>query len=365
MLDVRPGPCRPGGSGNRGAASGYLPGVWVPAVDGSIAIGIEASAGDSIPSQALPANSVMVRFGGVAGVNPRLPASSNVRPVAVDLVQSLVSAWQPDVAVLTTRSGNRAQLKQGGPRTPTIGTVTWLSGQLYAVPDSITGALVAPYGDGWLLVVGTRTEPATATDAVLAVRAELDRAGVLVPAPAAQASPPAVPALGLLPPDAEPTATEEPVTAAGNPERVLRRVRGTQVPLPAPLAGLADQPGWPEVIADIRQRFDQLIGWEPFVNQLAELQQRSSDPVFDDLWTELYREVTYPLGLATSGRYVELARGLAAIETLDLPAAVHQLDPGTPIAEAGPELATLRDSVDRVIFDLARHEVGGRFPAAG
>jgi hypothetical protein len=36
-------------------ANGYLPGIWVPAVDGSIAIGIEPYVGDSIPSQTSPA----------------------------------------------------------------------------------------------------------------------------------------------------------------------------------------------------------------------------------------------------------------------------------------------------------------------
>ncbi len=84
--------------------------------------------------------------------------------------------------MLTSRSGNRAQLKLGPPRTPTIGTVTWLSGH-YSVPESVTGAEVEPYGDGRLLVVGTRHDPSIDTEAVLAVRAELDRAGVLVPAP--------------------------------------------------------------------------------------------------------------------------------------------------------------------------------------
>jgi len=166
------------------------------------------------------------------------------------------------------------------------------------VPDTVTGALVAPYGDGWLLIVGTRPEPVTATDAVLVVRAELDQAGVLVPAPAAQAAPPAVPVLSLLPPDTEPAAAEEPFTAPGDPEPVLRRVRGAQVPL---------TPG--------------------------------------------------PGGSRRPAR-------LAAIGTLDLPPGVRQLDPNTPVAEAGPELVALRDRVDRVIIDLAHHEVGGRFPAA-
>ncbi len=67
----------------------------MPASEDSIAIGIEPSVGNSIPAEALPANSVMVRFGGVRGVNPRLPVSSNVRPVAVELVQGLVSAGSP------------------------------------------------------------------------------------------------------------------------------------------------------------------------------------------------------------------------------------------------------------------------------
>ena len=134
------------------------------------------------------------------------------------------------------------------------------------------------------------------------------------------------------------------------------------MPLPDPLAGLADQPGWSEVIADIRQSFDRIVGWEPFVNQLGELEQRSSESVFEDLWTELYREVNHPLSSATSGRYLQLARGLAAIGQFDLSDELDQANPFTPVAEAGPELAALQDQVDAVILDLVRHEVDGRFP---
>jgi len=210
---LRPGHVARDGGGAVESVSGYRPSVWVPASDDSIAIGIEPSVGNSIPAEALPANSVMVRFGEARGVNSRLPVSSNVRPVAIELVQGLVSVWQPDIAVLTSRSGNRTQLKLGLPRTPTIGAVTWLSGH-YSVPESVTGAEVEPYGDGRLLVVGTRQDPSVDTEAVLAVRAELDGAGVLVPAPPTQAAPPAVPALDLLPPDAE-SAPVAPISRAG------------------------------------------------------------------------------------------------------------------------------------------------------
>jgi len=57
-------------SGSVESVSGYRPAVWVPARDDSIAVGIGPSVGNSIPAEALPANSVMVRFGGARGSIP-------------------------------------------------------------------------------------------------------------------------------------------------------------------------------------------------------------------------------------------------------------------------------------------------------
>ena len=92
------------------SVSGFRPAVWVPAGDDSVAIGIEPSVGDSIPAEALPANSVMVRFGGVRGVNPRFPVSRNVRPVAVELVQGLVSVWQDRTGMGRDRTATASQM---------------------------------------------------------------------------------------------------------------------------------------------------------------------------------------------------------------------------------------------------------------
>jgi hypothetical protein len=141
-----------------------------------------------IPSKSIPSNSVIVRFGDQTRPNPALPASSNVRPVAAEVVRGLVSIWQPDSAVLTGRSANKVQLKLGPGRGPTIGAVTWLCSRIFPVPDSVPGAQVEPYGEGKLLVVGSEEAPSVAAESALAVRAELDRAGVLVAAPVIQES---------------------------------------------------------------------------------------------------------------------------------------------------------------------------------
>lgn len=191
----------------------------------------------------------------------------------------------------------------------------------------------------------------------LAVRAELDRAEVLVAAPVVQESPPQVPALDLLDPDAAAAQPEQPPVDADD---VLPRVRGLQVDLPPALAGLADQPGWPAVVADLRESFDRLVAQPPFVNQLVDL-DRGAASLRDNLVTELYREVSHPLREATAGRYLQLYRGLLAVEGGTASADLNQVSPFTPMGEAGSTVDEAAMRVDETVATLVRHEVQGRF----
>lgn len=347
-----------GDDGRPEPESGFSPVVELrTAHDGSVVLAVRPKAGGRIESTALPSNTVLIRFGTQSGPNPALPASSNLRPAAADVVRGLVSIWQPDVAVLTGRSANKAQLKLGSRRGPTIGAVTWLARSGYAVPDSVAGAVVAPYGEGTLLIVDEGGQPSVSAAEALAVRAELDRAEVLVAAPVVQESPPQVPALDLLDPDAAAAQPEQPPVDADD---VLPRVRGLQVDLPPALAGPADQPGWPAVVADLRESFDRLVAQPPFVNQLVDL-DRGAASLRDNLVTELYREVSHPLREATAGRYLQLYRGLLAVEGGTASADLNQVSPFTPMGEAGSTGDEARMRVDETVATLVWHEVQGRF----
>lgn len=340
--------------------SGFTPGVDIEAADGSTAIAVRPSAGGRIASGSVPGNSVMVRFGASTEPSPALPASRNVQPVAVDLVRGLVSIWQPDVAVLTGRSGNKAQLRLGPKRGATIGAVTWLSSRVFPVPAAVEGAVVTPYGEGTLLVVGLLEAPAVDAEAVLAVRSRLPEAVTQAAAPPVQETP-VVPALDLLPPDEtadEATDSSAADAPAVEPDLALARVRDITVPLPEDLAGLAGQPGWPEVISDVRACLDRLVGEDPFVNQLAELEQRVPR-VTEELQTELLREVGTPLLDATAGRYLQLYRGLLALDHGDWPAALDLVSPFASAAEA--DLREVKQRVDATVGRLVEHEVDGRF----
>lgn len=183
--------------------SGFTPCVDVEAADSSTAIAVQASAGGRIESISLPSNSLMVRFGPSTGPSPALPAGRHVQPVAIDLIRGLVSVWQPDVAGLTGRSANRAQLRLGPKRGATIGAVTWLSGRVFPAPDAVEGAVVTAYGEGTLLIVGSPEAPSIGAEAALAVRARLSEiAGAAAPV-VQESPPPEVPALDVLPADAE------------------------------------------------------------------------------------------------------------------------------------------------------------------
>jgi hypothetical protein len=340
--------------------SGFAPTVEIPAADRSPAISVLPSAGGRIQSGPMFNNSVMIRFGTQTGPSPALPASRNVQPVAVDLIRGLVSIWQPDVAVLTGRSGNKAQLRLGPKRGATIGAVTWLSGRVFPVPDGVEGATVLPYGEGTLLVVGSPEAPSLDAEATLAVRSRLPEAVTQAAAPPVQEVAPALPAVEVLAADEEP-ADKAPAAAAaasGDPEEVLARLRAVSVPLPEDLAGLAEQSGWPEVIADLRDSFDRLVSEPPFVNQLPELAQRVPR-VTDELLVELLREVSTPLLDATAGRYLQLYRGLLALEQEDWPSALDLVSPFASAAEA--DLREVKQRVDGTVGRLVEHEVAGRF----
>lgn len=162
-------------------ALGFIVRLYRSIDDESLASpGIEAWVGNS-RSRNLP-NTVRITLSG--GANRAEEFNSK----GADVLQALVEIWQPDVAIAGTTDQGRATFIRGT-KLPRLGAVSWF-GSEFAIPEEVPLAVVSPFADGTLVVIGSAD--AASTDPALTARVHrylVDRGYLHEPLPRAAPEP--------------------------------------------------------------------------------------------------------------------------------------------------------------------------------
>ncbi len=105
---------------------------------------------------------------------------------ARETLSRFVEIWRPNSAAVRNIPLIRAQRKAVPFSWPSIGAISWLSGDLYDIPDTVPGAVVERHGQGTLLTVGSVAQPSIRLEDVMPVFDFLREQGHIGPAPAEQ-----------------------------------------------------------------------------------------------------------------------------------------------------------------------------------
>lgn len=155
-------------------------------------------------------------------------------------------------------------------------------------------------------------------------------------------------------PEARPGPSEENLTR-------LSRALAADVSLPAELAGLDRQPGWPELLAAIRHEVITKIQSEDYLGLLDELDRHDSERAFDGLWQDVYAVLGAPLiEKGPAARPLALWRGVLAVRGERPTSEDEGLDPSRPL----PRGSRPYDDLFATVVALIKNEVVQRFPPA-
>lgn len=185
-------------------------------------VALKIHAGDELGMNERPVNDA--RLDWIVRGEHAAALRGSLAPQARHLIEALTTIWHPDQCSLVHHEVTRAREKLVPFSWPRLGTITWWSDAIAAIPDEVPGAVVERFGEGTFLIIGTPDHPETSTAQVMAVFEFLLLHDHLHPIPADQAREPHVPCSAPATGDLRPCRADTPPhTVKGQGAPVTRR----------------------------------------------------------------------------------------------------------------------------------------------